>query len=235
MPKRHSRYARAADKALNPGFQQPQHHPPAGARPLRQRAAGEALRRGAVAGVVVDMAVFHENTEGVYAGLEWQSGSAEVANIMKFTGGAFKEWGYKPAREEFGDFTLNEQELWERHDDRAPEGKLATKDRIADAMFQQVLLRSECAVIATTNFSGDYLSDALVAQITVLGMSPGSPGVVPDRTRPGAGIRRSGRHGIHLTRCSDILATTRESDRMIALTRSRMHPRSRISETAPAL
>ncbi len=96
-------------------------------------------------------------------------------NIMKFTEGAFKDWGYELAREEYGDQTISEQELWDQHDGKLPEGKLLIKDRIADAMFQQVLLRpAEYEVIATTNLNGDYLSDALAAQVGGLGMAPGS-------------------------------------------------------------
>ena len=96
-------------------------------------------------------------------------------NIMKFTEGAFKEWGYELAREEFGDETISEQDLWDHHGGQAPEGKVVIKDRIADAMFQQVLLRpAEYDVIATTNLNGDYLSDALAAQVGGLGMAPGS-------------------------------------------------------------
>ncbi len=178
----------------------------------------------------VDMVLFRENTEDVYSGIEWESGSEEVrklidylkaelgkevradsgigikpisptgskrlvrkavqyaidqgrssvtlvhkGNIMKYTEGAFKEWGYELAREEFGDATLSEAELWDNHGGTAPEGKVVIKDRIADAMFQQVLLRpAEYEVIATTNLNGDYLSDALAAQIGGLGMAPGS-------------------------------------------------------------
>ncbi len=178
----------------------------------------------------VDMVLFRENTEDVYSGVEWQSGSADVkrliaflkdemgkevrpdsgigikpvsptgskrlvrkaveyalaqgrpsvtlvhkGNIMKYTEGAFKEWGYELAREEFGDSTISEQELWDQHDGEAPEGRVVIKDRIADAMFQQVLLRpAEYDVIATTNLNGDYLSDALAAQVGGLGMAPGS-------------------------------------------------------------
>ncbi|MCP3958142.1 MAG: isocitrate dehydrogenase (NADP(+)) [bacterium] len=178
----------------------------------------------------VDMVLFRENTEDVYSGIEWQSGTPEVAkligylkqelgkevrpdsgvgikpisptgskrlvrkaieyaidqgrssvtlvhkgNIMKYTEGAFKEWGYELAREEFGEQTLSEQELWDSHGGKAPEGKVIIKDRIADAMFQQVLLRpAEYEVIATTNLNGDYLSDALAAQVGGLGMAPGS-------------------------------------------------------------
>ena len=96
-------------------------------------------------------------------------------NIMKFTEGAFKEWGYELASEEFGDQTVSEQELWDRYGGEVPEGKVVIKDRIADAMFQQVLLRpAEYEVIATTNLNGDYLSDALAAQVGGLGMAPGS-------------------------------------------------------------
>jgi isocitrate dehydrogenase len=96
-------------------------------------------------------------------------------NIMKYTEGAFKEWGYQLGREEFGEATISEQALWDEHDGKLPEGKILIKDRIADAMFQQVLLRpSEYQVIATTNLNGDYLSDALAAQVGGLGMAPGS-------------------------------------------------------------
>ena len=178
----------------------------------------------------VDMVLFRENTEDVYAGLEWEDGSrgakelieflrsslgkrvredsgigikpvsqfgsqrlvrkalqyavnngrtdvtlVHKGNIMKYTEGAFKEWGYKLAREEFADDTITEQELWDDHDGQLPGGKVLVKDRIADAMFQQVLLRpSEYQVIATTNLNGDYLSDALAAQVGGLGMAPGS-------------------------------------------------------------
>jgi isocitrate dehydrogenase len=96
-------------------------------------------------------------------------------NIMKFTEGAFKDWGYEAARESFGDRTITEAELWDQHNGKAPDGKLVVKDRIADSMFQQVLLRpDEYDVIATTNLNGDYLSDALAAQVGGLGMAPGS-------------------------------------------------------------
>jgi isocitrate dehydrogenase len=178
----------------------------------------------------VDMVIFRENTEDVYAGIEWEQGSGGAqrliaflreelgkqvrddsgigikpvsvtgskrlvrkalqyavaqgrtdltlvhkGNIMKYTEGAFKEWGYQVAREEFGDHTIAESELWEEHDGKLPEGKILVKDRIADAMFQQVLLRpAEYQVIATTNLNGDYLSDALAAQVGGLGMAPGS-------------------------------------------------------------
>jgi isocitrate dehydrogenase len=92
-------------------------------------------------------------------------------NIMKFTEGAFKDWGYQVAKEEFGDVTIPESELTAP----APEGRIVIKDRIADSMFQQVLLRpTEYSVIATTNLNGDYLSDALAAQVGGLGMAPGS-------------------------------------------------------------
>ena len=178
----------------------------------------------------VDMVLFRENTEDVYAGHEWESGTPEAekligylaselgaeiradsgvgikpvsitgskrlvrkaiqyaiqngrqsvtlvhkGNIMKFTEGAFKEWGYELAAEEFGEQTLSEDTLWAEHDGRQPDGKILIKDRISDAMFQQVLLRpSEYEVIATTNLNGDYLSDALAAQVGGLGLAPGS-------------------------------------------------------------
>ncbi len=179
---------------------------------------------------LVDMVLFRENTEDVYAGLEWAQGSPEAhklieflrrelgadvrpdsgvgikpvsitgsrrlvrkaleyaidkkrksvtlvhkGNIMKFTEGAFKEWGYQLAAEEFGDHTVTEEAVWSEHDGKPPDGRLVIKDRIADAMFQQVLLRpSEYDVIATTNLNGDYLSDALAAQVGGLGLAPGS-------------------------------------------------------------
>jgi isocitrate dehydrogenase len=177
----------------------------------------------------VDMIIFRENTEDVYAGIEWKSGSEEArklieflaslgktvrpdsgigikpvsvtgskrlvrkalqyaiatgrksvtlvhkGNIMKFTEGAFKDWGYEVAREEFGDVTITEDEVWSQHNGKAPDGKIVVKDRIADSTFQQVLLRpEEYDILATTNLNGDYLSDALAAQVGGLGMAPGS-------------------------------------------------------------
>ena len=96
-------------------------------------------------------------------------------NIMKYTEGAFKDWGYEVAREEFGDRTLSEAELWERFGGRRPKGKVLIKDRIADSMFQQVLLRpEEYSVIATPNLNGDFLSDAVAAQVGGIGMASGA-------------------------------------------------------------
>jgi isocitrate dehydrogenase len=96
-------------------------------------------------------------------------------NIMKFTEGAFREWGYEVARDEFGDRTITETELWSAYDGKQPEGKLVIKDRIADAMFQQILLRpAEYDYIALPNLNGDYLSDACAAQVGGLGMAPGA-------------------------------------------------------------
>src|SRR5207253_8320036 len=92
-------------------------------------------------------------------------------NIMKFTEGAFKDWGYAVANEEYGNVTIPESEV----NGPVPAGKIVIKDRIADSMFQQVLRRpSEYSVIATTNLNGDYLSDALAAQVGGLGIAPGS-------------------------------------------------------------
>lgn len=178
----------------------------------------------------IDMVVFRENTEDLYAGIEWQAGSEDAAkvieflnthlgttlgnmtgigikpiseantkrlvakaiiyaiehgrssvtlmhkgNIMKFTEGAFSRWGYEVAKERFGDQTITEAELYDRYDGRAPEGRIVIKDRIADMLFQQVLLRpDEFAVIATPNLNGDYISDALAAQVGGLGMAPGA-------------------------------------------------------------
>jgi len=96
-------------------------------------------------------------------------------NIMKFTEGAFRDWGYELAKEEFGDITVSEKQLWDELDGRMPEGKILIKDRIADMMFQQVLTRpSEYAVLATPNLNGDYISDAIAAQVGGLGMAPGA-------------------------------------------------------------
>jgi isocitrate dehydrogenase len=177
----------------------------------------------------VDMVIFRENTEDVYAGIEWPSGSdtakkvidflatlgkevrpdsgigikpisrfgsrrlvrkalqyatacnrknvtlVHKGNIMKFTEGAFKDWGYEEAKENFGERTVSEADLWDQHGGKAPAGRIVVKDRIADSMFQQVLLRpDEYDVLATTNLNGDYLSDALAAQVGGLGMAPGS-------------------------------------------------------------
>jgi isocitrate dehydrogenase len=177
----------------------------------------------------VNMVIFRENTEDVYAGIEWPAGSdganalidaintierraaakirpgsaigikpisefgskrlirkaiqyaiaakrdsvtlVHKGNIQKFTEGAFKDWGYQLAREEFGDATIPESEVGPN----GAGGKIVLKDRIADSMFQQVLLRpSEYSVLATTNLNGDYISDALAAQVGGLGMAPGS-------------------------------------------------------------
>ncbi len=96
-------------------------------------------------------------------------------NIMKYTEGAFKEWGYALAAREYGDRTVSESDVWEKHNGVVPEGKIVIKDRIADNMFQQILTRTdEYDVIATTNLNGDYLSDACAAQVGGLGMAPGA-------------------------------------------------------------
>lgn len=95
-------------------------------------------------------------------------------NIMKFTEGAFRDWGYQVAREEFGDRVITEAEASERYGGRVPEGCVVIKDRIADNMFQQVLMRpDEYDVLACPNLNGDYLSDALAASVGGLGMAPG--------------------------------------------------------------
>jgi isocitrate dehydrogenase len=179
----------------------------------------------------VNIVIFRENTEDVYAGIEWKGGSPEAeklrlfiekelgkkirpdsgigikpisefgtsrlvakalryalaqgrdsvtlvhkGNIMKFTEGAFRDWGYQTAREQFGDVAVTEADLWDKHEGKMPKGKkVLVKDRIADSMFQQVLLRpSEYSVVCTPNLNGDYLSDALAAQVGGLGMAPGS-------------------------------------------------------------
>jgi isocitrate dehydrogenase len=174
----------------------------------------------------LDVVIFRENTEDIYAGIEWKAGTpgaqqvvdfinrlapegkkltqtekvgigikpissfgskrlvrraiayalrkgrtsvtlVHKGNIMKFTEGAFRDWGYDLAREEFGDRTCTEQE--------PVAGKLVINDRIADSMFQQLLLRpEEYQVLATTNLNGDYLSDACAAQVGGLGIAPGA-------------------------------------------------------------
>jgi len=178
----------------------------------------------------LDVVIYRENTEDVYAGIEWAAGSPDVekvrsflndemgcsiregsgigvkpisefgtkrlvamcirealdagvasvtlvhkGNIMKYTEGAFREWGYEVARDEFGDQTITETELWSAFDGKRPEGKLVIKDRIADAMFQQILLRpEEYDYLALPNLNGDYMSDACAAQVGGLGMAPGA-------------------------------------------------------------
>ncbi|MFW5861463.1 MAG: NADP-dependent isocitrate dehydrogenase [Spirochaetota bacterium] len=179
---------------------------------------------------LVDMVIFRENMEDLYAGIEWQQGTDEAkkvkdflnsqmgctlpddagigvkpisitntknivrraieyaidnnrksvtlmhkGNIMKFTEGAFRDWGYQLAKEEFAGKTITEDELWDKYDGKQPEGKIVIKDRIADAIFQMVLLRpTDFDVIATPNLNGDYISDALAAQVGGLGMAPGA-------------------------------------------------------------
>jgi isocitrate dehydrogenase len=179
---------------------------------------------------LVDVVIFRENTEDVYAGIEYESGTPEMrkvekflkeemgaeffddagigikpispfgthrlvrkavrhaidhgresvtlvhkGNIQKFTEGAFRNWGYELCREEFGDQTISEEELWSKHDGKRPEGKVIIKDRIADIMFQLMLLRpAEFDVLATSNLNGDYLSDALAAEVGGMGIAPGA-------------------------------------------------------------
>ncbi|NQX49363.1 NADP-dependent isocitrate dehydrogenase [Paenibacillus tritici] len=194
---------------------------------------------------LVDMVIFRENTEDIYAGIEYQEGSAEVkkvieflqkemgvnkirfpetsgigikpvseegskrlvrsaveyaikhgrksvtlvhkGNIMKFTEGAFKNWGYEVAEQEFGDkvFTWNQYDVIKERDGEAAAnaaqkeaeaaGKVIVKDAIADIALQQVLTRpTDFDVIATLNLNGDYLSDALAAQIGGIGIAPGA-------------------------------------------------------------
>lgn len=96
-------------------------------------------------------------------------------NIMKYTEGAFKDWGYELIRDEFGDQFVTEEKLYETYNGQLPEGKKLVKDRIADNMLQQILTRTgEYDIIATPNLNGDYLSDAAAAQVGGLGMAPGA-------------------------------------------------------------
>jgi len=178
----------------------------------------------------LDVVIFRENTEDVYSGIEFESGTPEAekvrnflvnemkvnirelsgigikpispfgtkrlvrkaiqyaiqynrksvtlvhkGNIMKFTEGAFRDWGYELARDEFPDLTITEDELWDKYGGKEPEGKIIIKDRIADNMFQQVLTRAnEYDVLAMPNLNGDYISDALAGQIGGLGVAPGA-------------------------------------------------------------
>ncbi|MEE2959713.1 MAG: isocitrate dehydrogenase (NADP(+)) [Myxococcota bacterium] len=182
----------------------------------------------------LNVVIFRENTEDVYAGIEWQQGSSEATklikhlnqgpakelgkqiredsgigikpisstgskrlvrravqyainnhlpmvtlvhkgNIMKFTEGAFRDYGYELAEAEFADQTITENVMWEKYDGKAPDNRVILNDRIADAMFQQLLLRpNEYSVIATMNLNGDYLSDACAAQVGGLGLAPGA-------------------------------------------------------------
>lgn len=178
----------------------------------------------------VDMIIFRENTEDLYAGIEWESGSSQCikvrdflrdemdvrnirddaaiglkpmsptatkrlvrmairyalehhrtsltlvhkANIMKFTEGGFRRWGYEVALQEFGDVCITEEQLSKDFGGIQPKGKIVVKDRIADSMLQQVLLRpAEYSVLAMANLNGDYLSDALAASVGGLGIAPG--------------------------------------------------------------
>ena len=177
----------------------------------------------------MDMIIFRENTEDVYSGIEWQSGTKEAidirnylvekygvniregsgigikpispfgtkrlvrkalkyaiekgeesvtivhkGNIMKFTEGAFRDWGYELAKEEFPNQVITEDDLWDKYNGKRPEGMVVLNDRIADNMLQQILTRTrEYHVIATANLNGDYLSDACAAQVGGLGMAPG--------------------------------------------------------------
>ncbi|MCZ6479605.1 MAG: isocitrate dehydrogenase (NADP(+)) [candidate division NC10 bacterium] len=178
----------------------------------------------------MDVVIFRENTEDVYAGIEWAQGSpgakkviefltkemkakirpdsgvgikpisvtgtkqlvrmaiqyalarkrksvtlVHKGNIMKYTEGAFRDWGYELAREEFANVTVFEDDLWAKYKGRAPEGVVVVKDRIADSMFQQILTRTdEYDILATPNLNGDYLSDACAAQVGGLGIAPGA-------------------------------------------------------------
>lgn len=180
----------------------------------------------------VDMTIFRENSEDIYAGIEWKAGSPEAikvikflkeemgvtkirfdqdcgigvkpvskegtkrlarkalqyvvdndresltivhkGNIMKFTEGAFKEWAYEVAAEEFG-ATLIDGGPWMQFKNPRTGRNVVVKDAIADAMLQQILLRpAEYDVIATLNLNGDYLSDALAAEVGGIGIAPGA-------------------------------------------------------------
>jgi isocitrate dehydrogenase len=96
-------------------------------------------------------------------------------NIQKYTEGAFRNWCYEVARDEFGEHTITEDELWADYGGKQPEGKIVIKDRIADILFQHMLLRpDEFDVVVTPNLNGDYLSDALAAEVGGVGIAPGA-------------------------------------------------------------
>ncbi len=96
-------------------------------------------------------------------------------NIMKYTEGAFKKWGYEVAQKEFRDKIVTEDEVYTTYKGKVPLNKIIIKDRITDAMFQQILIRpKEYSVIAAPNLNGDYLSDAILAQVGGLGLGPGA-------------------------------------------------------------
>ncbi len=96
-------------------------------------------------------------------------------NIMKYTEGAFQEWGYPTAQRAFADHTGTEEEVTSTFGGEIPQGRVMINDRIADSMFQQILMRpTEYHVIATPNLNGDYLSDAAAAQVGGLGIAPGA-------------------------------------------------------------
>ncbi len=99
-------------------------------------------------------------------------------NIMKFTEGAFRDWGYELAKEEFGDTVIDEDVFWDKYNgdlSKVPDGQCVIKDRIADSMFQQILTRAdEYEIVATTNLNGDFLSDACAAQVGGLGLAGGA-------------------------------------------------------------
>jgi isocitrate dehydrogenase len=96
-------------------------------------------------------------------------------NIMKFTEGAFRAWAYDVANEEYGQETISEEAVYDKYAGEVPEGRLLVKDRLADNMLQQILLYPEqYDVIVTPNLNGDYISDALAAQVGGLGIAPGA-------------------------------------------------------------
>ena len=198
-------------------------------RPVRYFKGVDAPNRNATK---VDMVIFRENTEDVYCGIEFKSGTEKArqmvaflrglgygsdvllesagigikpisperskrlirmaiqyaidkkcpsvtlchkGNIMKFTEGAFKDWGYELAKAEFRDKVVTEDEVYKDHGGKAPAGKILIKDRIADSMFQQIQLRpDEYSVIATPNLNGDYLSDAVAALTGGIGLAAGA-------------------------------------------------------------
>jgi isocitrate dehydrogenase len=96
-------------------------------------------------------------------------------NIQKYTEGAFQKWGYEVGRDEFPNETISWAEVEKNHKGKVPEGKILLQDQIADIMFQKMLLRpSEFDVLATTNLNGDYLSDAIAAEVGGVGIAPGA-------------------------------------------------------------
>ncbi|MBW2163312.1 MAG: NADP-dependent isocitrate dehydrogenase, partial [Deltaproteobacteria bacterium] len=147
-----------------------------GTQRLVRKAILHAIDNGKSSVTLVHKGNIMKYTEGAFKNWGYElAKTVHKGNIMKYTEGAFKNWGYELAKTEFPEMTITEQELWDNYNGRQPKGKIVIKDRIADAMFQQILLRPrEYSVLALPNLNGDYISDACAAQVGGLGMAPGA-------------------------------------------------------------